>query len=298
MLHARNWPMASHLRNPMGSTITSMLPTRLMAAVLAMKKPVRFGTVICRSWTPHLQCKMLIPSAPRISKAPRGPRQPWLCLLALVVVLLVVLATMGGCSQTPEYDSSTQVSLRPVQQPVDFRAIPAKELAFKGEKAKPGWPSVVNFTRQEFDHYAPGGLDRTSAMVVLTMDEIRTRAGCAFLPPSTRRGMWRDGHSDSKTSRHYAKGRLSDAMDAQPVGCSDLRMVWLRMLSVPQACGIGIYFDESKRMPLIHVDNRSCEQGRVFWMGVRPRPGVSWTYYNPNNPKQAATFWGYMSRYQ
>jgi hypothetical protein len=69
----------------------------------------------------------------------------------------------------------------------------------------------------------------------------------------------------SKTSRHYAVGRLSDAMDFFPARNADLRWFLYQLIGCGLFGGIGVYFDKTgysfSSDIMFHVDCRRPAMG-------------------------------------
>ncbi len=106
-------------------------------------------------------------------------------------------------------------------------------------------------------------LSRVDAGLILAIQKLRTASGVSMIP-SPASGAWAR-LSGSKRSRHYARGRLSDAGDLFPARGRILD-VWLQAVQMPCFGGIGIYTDtngpDGKPWPMIHLDLR---ENRVLW---------------------------------
>lgn len=119
---------------------------------------------------------------------------------------------------------------------------------------------IEHFGRHEF----PGDvLEHVEDDLILGLSEYRDRLGHAVIPSPVVAGWYRKG--GSKTSRHYAVGRLSDAADVFPQ-CS-IREAWLTAMGCDWWGGIGVYLDTNgpsgHPQPMLHLDLRP---GRVIWM--------------------------------
>ncbi|MCV6590780.1 MAG: hypothetical protein OIF57_17415 [Marinobacterium sp.] len=137
-------------------------------------------------------------------------------------------------------------------------------------------------------HEWPGdALAHVDSELVLALDAFRDRLGHGVVPSPVVGGWYRlDG---SKTSRHYAVGRLSDAGDVFP-RC-DIR----KALMVAQGCdwfgGIGVYLDTTgpsgKPEPMLHLDLRP---GRVVWLRYEGR-----YIYPLRSAEELSEFWQQLS---
>lgn len=97
--------------------------------------------------------------------------------------------------------------------------------------------------------------------ILMALDELREKSGVSIYPSIDPEGWARK--NGSKTSRHYAVGRLSDACDIFPK--KDAYHVFTVAQSMKFG-GIGIYFDTKKTYrqpgPMLHIDLRPV---RVVW---------------------------------
>lgn len=124
--------------------------------------------------------------------------------------------------------------------------------------------ALKHFQRDEFPN---GVLENIDNELVLGLDEYRQRLGHPLVP-SPLAGAWyrKDG---SKTSRHYAVGRLSDAGDVFPQ--CDIRDALLVALHCDWWGGIGVYLDTNgpngKPQPMLHLDLRPQRQLWLRYQG-------------------------------
>lgn len=133
----------------------------------------------------------------------------------------------------------------------------------------------------EFEKYGIP-LQYIDAALISLLQQIRTRTGIPIIPSPVREGWVRfDG---SKTSRHYASNRLSDAGDIFPQR-ERVTELWLRMQAVKRIGAIGLYADtkgpDGKPWPMIHFDLRETKD-KILWA----RDGNY--YYLPQNREE---FW-------
>ncbi len=144
--------------------------------------------------------------------------------------------------------------------------------------------SEVNYF--SIDEWPGDSLAHIDADLVLALSEYRDRLGHGVVPSPVVDGWYRtDG---SKTSRHYAVGRLSDAGDVFPQ--CDIRKALMVAMGWGWG-GIGVYLDTTgpsgKPEPMLHLDMR---QGRVIWMRYNGR------YIYPMSSAEAmAEFWQRLS---
>jgi hypothetical protein len=107
-------------------------------------------------------------------------------------------------------------------------------------------------------------LELIDSRVISTMQAVRYVFGRPIYPSPLRRGWARlDG---SKTSRHYAINRLSDAGDVFP-DRGYLMHCWLVFQQMKQVGGLGFYLDtrgpDGDFWPMLHFDLRPGR--RIFW---------------------------------
>jgi len=108
-------------------------------------------------------------------------------------------------------------------------------------------------------------LELLDARVVTTLQKIRYVFGRAMHPTPDKEGWARlDG---SKTSQHYAVGRLSKAGDFFPER-GYMMECWLVAQQIKDVMGIGLYLDtkgiDGAEWPMMHYDLRNSGK-RVFW---------------------------------
>lgn len=111
-------------------------------------------------------------------------------------------------------------------------------------------------------------LREVDASLVSTLEDFRSTTGIPMIPSPLQGGWWRI--TGSETSRHYAKGRLSDAGDLFPKRGMALN-AWMSALQYPAFGGVGIYVDttgpDGKPWPMLHVDLRPREPGmKILWV--------------------------------
>jgi len=123
-------------------------------------------------------------------------------------------------------------------------------------------------TYHNFPEFAEYGipLELVSASLLVTLQGIRDKTGIPITPSPVHDGWARtDG---SKTSRHYAVGRLSDAGDVFAARGRGLDL-WLRLIETSNIGAIGLYADtngpDGSPWLMIHLDLRSARQ-KVLWV--------------------------------
>lgn len=131
----------------------------------------------------------------------------------------------------------------------------ASELSLK--KDFPNFPEII-------DYEIP--LNLIDARVILNLQKLRNIFGKPIVPTRVKAGWARiDG---SRTSQHYALGRLSTAGDIFPE-LGYCMSCWLATQQIPEIKGIGLYLDtngiDGKFWPMMHFDLRKTEK-RVFWI--------------------------------
>ena len=123
--------------------------------------------------------------------------------------------------------------------------------------------SLRAFSANEFP---PAALENTSAELLLVINELRME-WMEPIHPSRHPNGWARFRG-SKSSRHYAVDRLSDAGDIFPVG--NVIGFWQLCLRHPKIGGVGIYFDTNRSLlqpgPMIHVDLRP---NKLLWSRIR-----------------------------
>ena len=124
-------------------------------------------------------------------------------------------------------------------------------------REKTDYPNFPEFRKYGID------LSFVEAGLITTLQNIREDTGIPITPSPVKGAWYRlDG---SKTSRHYAVGRLSDAGDIFPQKDRVLDL-WLMVQEVTQLGGIGLYADtngpDGKPWSMMHIDLRV---GRLLW---------------------------------
>lgn len=121
------------------------------------------------------------------------------------------------------------------------------------------WSSIPNFSESEFDHV---DLERLDESFVIELQNFRDLLSRRIYPSPVDGAFVRlDG---SKTSRHYAVGRLSDAGDVFPE--CHIAEAFLCALRT-RFGGIGIYLDttfKGRAWPMLHLDLRPVEKQAVW----------------------------------
>ena len=117
---------------------------------------------------------------------------------------------------------------------------------------------IKHFKEGEFPK---GVIHLMNPEILIALDILREKSGVSIYPSLDPGGWARtDG---SRTSRHYAVGRLSDACDIFPK--KDVYHVF-RIAQEMKFGGIGIYFDTKKTYrqpgPMLHIDLRP---NRILW---------------------------------
>lgn len=125
--------------------------------------------------------------------------------------------------------------------------------------------------------------------LIRSLDELRDRTGIPLHPSRHPMGWTRT--TGSKTSRHYAVGRLSDAGDLFPAHSAvDVILAAHRM---PAFGGFGLYLDtkisELQPGPMIHLDLRPGPER--YWVRIESGDYV----YHHKEPSQ---FWFAIERAQ
>lgn len=134
------------------------------------------------------------------------------------------------------------------------------------------WSAIKHFTPSEFPD---GVLDKLDAAIIQKLDAFRAELGCIVRPTPLKEGFVRE--DGSKTSRHYAVGRLSDAVDVFPSCDAFYALVTAIRCGFT---GIGIYFDTHyKGQPrfMLHLDTRPDQliiwkRGNGSYETIYPRP--------------------------
>ncbi len=133
------------------------------------------------------------------------------------------------------------------------------------------WDRMIYFHKEEF----PDDVGLVTPMLFFTLDLYRGLLGHGVIPSRAKGALARvDG---SKGSRHYAVGRLSDAVDVY-VNCPIFK-AWTIALQSQLFGGVGVYFDKhynGQPRPMLHLDLRPSlstfiwftnEKGKYFYRG-------------------------------
>jgi len=141
------------------------------------------------------------------------------------------------------------------------------------------WNSIDNFSESEFAHT---DLDKIDENIILELQTFRELLGHPITPSPNKNGWARE--SGSRTSYHYAIGRLCNAGDVF-VGCH-IAEAFLCALRCKFG-GIGIYLDTTyhgKTRPMLHVDLRPMSR-QVMWLRDTIDGEEVYTYFYPHkNP--------------
>lgn len=111
---------------------------------------------------------------------------------------------------------------------------------------------IKNFTKDEFSE---NPIKYALPKLIINLDKLRDIIGNSIYPSPVTGALARfDG---SKTSQHYAKNRLSTAIDVFIEG--DLFEIYSKILTSSLFCGIGFYPNThygGERFPMWHLDLR------------------------------------------
>ena len=111
--------------------------------------------------------------------------------------------------------------------------------------------------------FPDGVLKHMSAELFTTaLFPLRDLANVPMWPSSLYRAHVR--HEGNPANRHYAVGRLSDAVDMHVKTFEAMLQVMMCADRIASIGGIGIYFDTNT--PLFHIDTRP---NRLMWMRTR-----------------------------
>lgn len=103
-------------------------------------------------------------------------------------------------------------------------------------------------------------MDRIDARLVQALQCWRDLHGLPLSITPVLAGIIRE--DGSKTSQHYAVGRLSSAIDIFP-RAGEVGQAFINALSIDAFRGVGLYLD-TKPSAMIHVDVRDGE--RILWV--------------------------------
>lgn len=124
------------------------------------------------------------------------------------------------------------------------------------------WEVINNFSPTEF----VDDVNLAESKLIMSLDEFREYIDSPIHPSPVKGSLVRLD-PESSYSRHYAVGRLSDAVD---VFCdADPAVVWHKAVSCGLWGGIGIYFDttfQNKEHFMFHLDCRPRPiDGPIIW---------------------------------
>ncbi len=141
------------------------------------------------------------------------------------------------------------------------------------------WDLIENFNESEFAHT---DLNKIDASLITEVQVFRTLLGHMLFPSPNKNGWARE--SGSRTSYHYAIGRLCNAGDLFP-DCH-IAEAFLTALRCKFG-GVGIYLDATYRgkpRPMIHLDLRPMSR-QVMWLRETIDGEEVYTYFYPHkNP--------------
>lgn len=124
------------------------------------------------------------------------------------------------------------------------------------------------------DEFPSGVLDKLDGDLLIVLQRLRELWGNTIYPSTLEEGWVRT--SGSKSSRHYAVNRKSDAGDIFPKG--NTVQFWFMCQAFPEIGGIGWYMDTNRTDkqpgPMIHIDLR---EKRLLWSRIDGK------YYYPMN---------------
>jgi hypothetical protein len=115
------------------------------------------------------------------------------------------------------------------------------------------WDYVQHFSR---DAFAVDPDKYISPQIVHNLEQFRRWYGSPIHPSPVERGLARFKDRD-EGSRHYAVGRLSDALDWFPEG--SVQQAWLLAISCGLFGAVGIYTNtkfRGRKWTMFHTDNR------------------------------------------
>lgn len=145
--------------------------------------------------------------------------------------------------------------------------IPANSLTFEID-----YPNFPELEERKLD------LSFMSGNFIIALQMFRNATGISIVPSPVQGAWYR--LSGKKSSRHYAKNRLSDAMDIFP-DPEKIYKAWIQALLFEQFGGVGIYFD-TKPSIMMHVDCRPYKAGfKTIWCRDKGK------YYYPHQEQ----FW-------
>jgi hypothetical protein len=119
------------------------------------------------------------------------------------------------------------------------------------------WEHITHFKPSEFPSQKE--IDLTEPRLFKTLDGFRVDLGYPIYPSPVKGALARE--YGSKTSRHYAIGRLSTAVDIFP----DCSVYHAFIIATQYFGGVGVYFDthfKGRKWIMLHVDLR---QTKTHW---------------------------------
>ena len=141
------------------------------------------------------------------------------------------------------------------------------------------WSKIENFSESEFSHT---DLTLISKALILELQVFQELLGHSVFPSPNKNGWARE--SGSRTSRHYAIGRLCDAGDVFPE--CHIAEAFLAAVRCNFG-GIGIYLDtkyQDEPKPMLHLDKRPMSS-QVMWLRETIDGKEKYIYFYPHkNP--------------
>lgn len=113
----------------------------------------------------------------------------------------------------------------------------------------------IKINHFSLDEFPENPLKYADPKLIISLDRLRELINLPIHPSPVKNALARfDG---SKTSRHYAVGRLSDAIDVFIIG--NKLEIFLKIIQSNLFTGIGLYFDTHYRgnsQMMVHLDLR------------------------------------------
>lgn len=139
------------------------------------------------------------------------------------------------------------------------------------------------------DEFPPDEAHYAQADLILELNRMRNVLGVPIYPSPVRGALARN---EGATSRHYAVGRLSDAIDffvdAPPLH------VFYTLLRKSKFGGIGVYFDTKYRSRPHIMFHGDLRDEHVLWLRHElPSGKTQYVTLKPGRPK---TFWNVLAR--
>ena len=123
------------------------------------------------------------------------------------------------------------------------------------------YPNFPEFARYGID------LSLTDSRTILVLQRARNIGRFSIFPGGYQDNWGRTG--GSKTSEHYAVGRLSTAGDIFPARGKVLRL-WIILQNIEWVGGLGLYLDvngpDGQPWIMLHYDLRESKNERTFWI--------------------------------